>query len=148
LLGTGFGHEYVEQVRADDISHAFALYRYIPHNSILGIWAFTGLVGFTALWLPMMMGLFMAARAYRRATRPLVRAGLLTVAAMVVIHLIQAWGDMGIQAWPGVFLMGACIALAGQLAVELGAYPAPPARRARRRAAPSPVIGQAAPAQR
>lgn len=128
LIGLGFGHPYVEQVRADDISEIFSLYRYIPHNSVLGLWAFCGLFGFAALWLPMMSGLFLAVRAYHLAADPLLRTAALTAASMVVIHLLQAWGDMGTQAWSGVFLMGACLASAAQLAVAMGAYP-PPHRR-------------------
>jgi hypothetical protein len=125
LLGVGFGHPYVEQVRADDISGIFSLYRYIPHNSVLGLWAFCGTLGFAAIWLPMMTGLFLSVRAYRLATEPLHRTAALVTASMVVIHLLQAWGDMGIQAWSGVFLLGACLATSAQLAVGVGAYPAP-----------------------
>ncbi len=131
LLGVGFGHPYVEQVKADDISMIFPLYRYIPHNSVLAIWAFCGTAGFAAIWLPMLAGLFLAARTYRRSGEPIHRAAALTAGSMVVIHLIQAWGDMGIQAWSGVFLMAACLASVAQLAVAVGAYPAP-----RRRLAP------------
>jgi len=133
LIGVGFGHPYIEHVQADDISWLFALYRYIPHNSVLGLWAFCGLFGFAAIWLPILIGLFLAARSYPMAAEPLHRAAALTVVAMVVIHLIQAWGDMGVQAWSGVFLLGACLASAAQLAVEVGAYPAP-----RRSALPGP----------
>jgi len=125
IIGLGFGHPYVEQVRADDISQIFSLYRYIPHNSVLGLWAFCGLLGFAALWLPMLTGLFLAIRSYPLAVVPLQRTAALTVAGMVVIHLLQAWGDMGTQAWTGVFLMGACLAAGAQLAVEVGAYPGP-----------------------
>ena len=49
LLGTGYGHGYTEAVKLPDISQAYALERFIPHNSILGLWAYGGIVGFTAL---------------------------------------------------------------------------------------------------
>src|SRR5205823_14279352 len=41
-LGTGLGHEYEEVVRGPDISSSFALYRYIPHNSVLWLMSAAG----------------------------------------------------------------------------------------------------------
>ena len=67
VLGTGYGHGYTEVVWLPDVSNAYALYRFLPHNSILGLWAYGGLVGFTALWTMLVVGVFLAARAYRHA---------------------------------------------------------------------------------
>ncbi len=37
LLGTGYGHGYVEIISLPDVSSAYSLYRFLPHNSILGL---------------------------------------------------------------------------------------------------------------
>ena len=49
FVGSGWGHEYVELVKADDISKFFPQYRYIAHNSVLWLWSIGGLAGFTLL---------------------------------------------------------------------------------------------------
>lgn len=123
LLGTGFGHEYAELNRADDISQLFEQYRYIPHNSLLGLWAFSGLVGFTLLWMPLLVAVFLAARSYRRAARPVDRAAALTAISVVIVYALQAYGDMGLQSWEGLFITAAALGVAGRLADETGAWP-------------------------
>ncbi len=130
LLGTGFGHEYAELNRADDISQIFEQYRYIPHNSLLGLWAFSGLVGFTLLWMPLLVAVFLAARSYRRAARPLDRAAALTAISVVIVYALQAYGDMGLQSWEGLFITAAALGVAGRLADETGAWPRTQARAA------------------
>jgi len=123
LLGQGFGHEYTEISRADDISVVFAQYRYIPHNSLLGLWAFGGLLGFTAIWLPLIAAVFLARRSYLRATRPQDRTAALMVVSTVIVYMVQAYGDMGLQSWEGAFVLGAALAVVGKLAVAVGAWP-------------------------
>lgn len=123
VLGTGLGHEYVELSRADDISGIFPQYRFIPHNSLLGLWAFGGWVGFSAVWAPLLVAVFLAVRSYRFAQRPVDRTAALTVIAVVYSFAVQAYGDMGLQSWIGVFLVAASLAVAGKLAVAVGAWP-------------------------
>jgi hypothetical protein len=123
LVPLGFGHPYVEAVKFDDISSVFKQYRYIPHNSVLGFWAFGGLFGFFGLWLLPTVGAFLAARAYRFAKAPADRAAALTCLAMALIYLLQCWGDMGAIAWHGSILLGAALAAAGKLALHTGAWP-------------------------
>jgi hypothetical protein len=126
LLGEGFGHEYLELVRADDISSIFPQYRYIPHNSLLGLWAFGGVVGFAAVWMPLVAGVYLAARAYRRARASLHRAAALTAVSVFVIYAIQAYGDMGFQSWLGTFMVALALAVSANLAQAVGAWPGPP----------------------
>jgi len=45
LFGLGWGNKYVEELVAYDISGIFPQYRYLPHNSMLGVVAFTGAIG-------------------------------------------------------------------------------------------------------
>ena len=132
LFGTGYGHGYVEIVKLPDISQAYALYRFIPHNSILGLWAYGGLVGFTALWTMLVGGVFFAARAAHHATRVADRTAAIAATSAVVVYLVHCYGDMGLGTWTSVFTVGPALAAASQLAVATGAWGsrAPAAARA------------------
>jgi O-antigen ligase len=143
LIGTGLGHEYIELSRADDISSIFPQYRYIPHNSLLGLWAFGGVVGFTCIWAPLLVAVFLSVRSYRFARGPGDRTAALTVITVIFTFAIQAYGDMGLQSWIGVVLVAAALAVAGKLSVAVGAWPERTARAApfpspASRAAPRP----------
>jgi hypothetical protein len=128
LLGTGYGHGYVEVVWLPDISGSYALYRFLPHNSILGLWAFGGLIGFTALWTVLVVGLFLAARAYRYAVVRDDRTAALTAVSVVVVYLVYCYGDLGLGTWTSVFLVAPALAIASKLAVRTGAWPTSKAR--------------------
>jgi len=123
LLGSGFGHEYVEKVKAVDISSIFAQYRYVPHNSVLGLLAFGGVIGLSGVLLALVVGVYLAARAHRFAGAPGHRAAGLAVISAVVVYLIQCYGDMGFMSWTGVFTIAPALAVAGQLASATGAWP-------------------------
>ena len=103
LMGTGFGHEYEEVVRAWDISSTHPLYLFIPHNSVLWLVSVGGLVAFPLLWAPYFGIAYFAARAHRLAQHPRVRAATLVSLCIGVIVMLQAWGDMGVNSYtPGV----------------------------------------------
>jgi O-antigen ligase len=125
LLGTGFGREYLETSKADDISRLFAQYRLIPHNSLLGLFSFAGLLGFWLVWLPLVVGVFLAVRAHARARTPAESTTALCAPAMVVVYSVQAFGDMGLQSWGGAVLLAAALATCSRLAVATGAWPSP-----------------------
>lgn len=124
LLGTGYGHGYIELVKLPDISQAYSLYRFIPHNSILSLWAYGGFVGFTALWSMLVVGVYFAARAARHARRPADRTAAITATGAVVVYLVQCYGDMGLGTWTSVFTVAPALAVASQLAVVTGAWAA------------------------
>ncbi len=94
----------------------------MPHNSILGLWAFTGVFGFTGLFLALSVCVFLAARSYRLARSPDERTAAFAAIAMVLIYEIQCWGDIGFSEGRSIFLVGAAIAVAGKLAVSTGAW--------------------------
>ena len=123
VLGTGYGHGYTEVVWLPDISNAYALYRFLPHNSILGLWAYGGIVGFTLLWTFLVVGVFLAARAYRHAVSVDDRTVALTAIAIMVIYLAYCYGDLGLGNWTSVFTMAPALAIASRLAVNTGAWP-------------------------
>jgi hypothetical protein len=123
LLGTGYGHGYVETISLPDVSSAYALYRFLPHNSILGLWAYGGLVGFTMLWTMVVVGLFLAARAYQYAVTVDDRTAALAAVSIIVVYLVYCYGDLGLGTWTSVFTVAAAFAVAGKLAVATGAWP-------------------------
>lgn len=130
LFGTGYGHGYIEVVKLPDISQVYQIYRFVPHNSILGLWAYGGLVGFSALWMMLVVGLFLSVRSARFATRRAHRAAAIAATAAVVVYLVHCYGDMGLGTWTSVFTVAPALAAASQLAVATGAWPAR-GRRAR-----------------
>jgi hypothetical protein len=122
LFGIGWGHPYVEFIRAIDISRLFPQYGYLPHNGLLALFAFNGVVGFFLLFALPVVGVFFAARAYHRAVRPDDRAAAVSAICVVACHLVQCFGDIGTTSWTSVFLLGPALAVAGKLAVVTGAW--------------------------
>jgi hypothetical protein len=129
LLGTGFGHPFVEKIKLPDVTAHYELEPYIPHNSVLGLWAFGGLFGFALLWALFPVGVFFTVRAYRYARTPTERVTALGAAAVQVCYLMQGYGDLGFGTWGPVFTVAASYALVGKLCVANGAW-STPVRRA------------------
>lgn len=123
IIGSGYGHGYIELVKLPDISQVYELYRYIPHNSILGLWAYGGIVGFAALWSIYSVAIFFAARIYRRARGPSDRIAALASTGFIAVYLAHCYGDMGLGTWTSVFTIAPSLAVIGQLATATGAWP-------------------------
>lgn len=123
VLGSGWGHEYNEVVKADDISKYFAQYRYVAHNSILWLLSIGGIVGFTLLWMPVSIGVFLAARSYRFAANPLERTAAITGLAILSSYVVQSWGDMGTQGAFSGLVVAWGLATVARLATHTGAWP-------------------------
>lgn len=126
LVGTGFGHEYTEVSRAYDITHAFPWYRYVPHNNVIGLLAFTGIVGFVSIWLVIPVTLFLAARTRRLSEAPVVRAAASSAAAAVLVYMVHMYGDMGFSSVTTCILLASAVAVAGRLSAVSGAWPVEP----------------------
>ena len=121
LTGSGFGHPFVEQVVLPNISF-FEEYRYMPHNSVLGLWAFSGPLGFSGLTAALVVAIYLAARSYQYARLPDERATAVMVIATIVIYMVHCWGDIGFSERRTLYLVGPVLAMAGQLAVSTGAW--------------------------
>jgi hypothetical protein len=143
VTGTGFGHPFAEPVTLPSISQVFKEYRYLPHNSVLGLWAFCGPVGFTGLWMALVVNVFLAARSYRCARLPDERVAAFMTIGTVVIFGIHCWGDIGFSERTGIFLVGPALAVAGQLAISTGAWRAGATRRMSSPAVLRPVVSVA-----
>jgi len=121
LAGTGFGIPFIEVVKLPDISF-FEEYRYMPHNSILGLWAFCGPFGFTALTFALVVSIYLAARSYNLARTSDERIAAFMVIGIITIYMVHCWGDIGFTERKAVYLLGPALALAGQLALSTGAW--------------------------
>ena len=146
ILGVGFGQPYEEVVQLPDISANYKLYRFAPHNSILGVLAYGGALGFAGLFLLLPMGVFFAVRSYRFARAPAERVAALTSVGVIVTYLMHLYGDMALGTWTSVFCVGGALALAGKVAVSTGAWPYAARTRAGRAAeatTPAPGAGEA-----
>lgn len=122
LLGSGYGHGFDEVMKLADISHLFEDYLYHPHNSVLGLLAFGGVVGFTGVWLFVALTIYFAVRSYHLAHPPQWRAWALVAVAIVVAYTNQCFGDMGISSWYSTILMALAVTISGKLATRTGAW--------------------------
>jgi len=118
VLGSGFGHEYDEQVQADRVDQYFAQYRYIAHNSVLWLLSLAGVVGFTLVWSLFPVALLVARRAHALARHPIDRAVAFGAVAALICFIVQAWGDMGLQSWMGTLLLTGLTGATGALLAE------------------------------
>lgn len=123
LFGSGFGHPYIEAIKLPDVLNVYELEPYVPHNSVLGLWAFGGLVGFTLLWAVYPVGMFFTVRAYRWSRTPTERITALGAAAVQICYVMQGYGDLGFGTWGPVFTVATAYALVGKICVANGAWP-------------------------
>jgi hypothetical protein len=128
VVGSGFGHPFAEEVKLPNISF-FHEYRFMPHNSILGLWAFCGPIGFSGLTASLVVAIYLAARSYRSAGPPDERVSAVMVIMMIEIYMIHCWGDIGFSERRSVYLVGPALAIAGQLAISTGAWRRHPGSR-------------------
>lgn len=122
VVGTGFGHPFETAVEGDRLQD-FKEYSYLPHNSMIGLWAFAGAVGFTGLLLPFLVAMTLAIRAHAAARRADQAISAAVAIGAVLAYLVHLWADIGFTEAPTIFLTGMALALAGQVAVETRTAP-------------------------
>ncbi len=123
VVGRGFGHPFSEFIKGDDISSIFELYALEPHNAVLGLVLFGGLIAFTAMWMPLAVGIFLAVRSHRFASAPEDRAAALTAMAALLIVSVQTFGDLGQYYVQFQVFTAFALVVAGKLATATGAWP-------------------------
>ena len=121
-IGTGFGHPYIEAIRGADIStgvgSSFVNYRYLPHNSLLGLLMWMGPVGLALVLLPLLVGVRAALAAHRTHADPAVRVQVAAVLTAWVGYVMSAWGDQGLYGGATVVLGGVFAGLGVRLAAR------------------------------
>ena len=129
LTGVGYGNGFWEMWPMPAVD--YDLERYVPHNSILGLYCYGGYIGYLGITMLWVAGIFFAIRAYHRCKEPLQKAAALTSFGAVLVYYLQCFGDMGLGSWTGVYLVGPALAVASKLTVSAGAWELDaPARRA------------------
>jgi hypothetical protein len=125
LMGTGWGQPYVEVSNRYSIATVFKMWAYFPHNSVLGMLGYTGVLGFFAYWLAFPTAMYLSARMARQANHPLARQAGIIGAVQLVACANQYYGDMGITYPRSVYMLAMSYAIALRLPVMTGAWPAP-----------------------
>jgi len=131
-FGSGWGRPYIYLTMKYDISASFELWQYVPHNSILGILAFTGLFGAAVFWTMIATAVFLNVRVAKLATDQLSRSVGVIGAAQVVVCLNQLYGDMGIFFFKPMYFLAISFAMAMRLPLVANVWgtPAKPTARA------------------
>jgi hypothetical protein len=118
LTGTGWGHKYICLSDKYSIAAAMELWQYVPHNGVLGVFAFTGILGFAGIWLRIPTAVFVLARTARLAIRPIDRAvGIIGVVALVCC-CNQTYGDMGMFSPVTLYTMAVSFAAAMRIPAQ------------------------------
>jgi hypothetical protein len=138
LMGAGWGRPYIPVTLEYDISGAFELWPYVPHNSLLGILAFTGALGFAGLWLAFPTAVFFHTRLAKMAPDPRARSTAIIGAAQLAVCANQLYGDMGIFSMQAMYVIAVSYGIALRLPSLYGVWGA---------AAPQPRIATPAPAR-
>jgi len=120
IFGTGYGRGFWEIMPLPAVD--YQLEKFVPHNSILGLWCYCGYVGFTAITLLWVSGVYFGIRAYHASTSARDKSAALVCFGALLIHYLQCYGDMGLGSWTGVFMIAPSLAMAGKLAVTTGAW--------------------------
>lgn len=144
-MGTGLGHPFHEVITMPDVTSMYPLEPYVPHNNMLGLWAYTGYLGFSAWWMVLVFCAYYAHRAYRAARAPPERVFCLTTLAALTIYMVQVYGDVGLAAWHGVFIVGTAAIATSKLAMSLGACTEPVTTTAPAIVPARPMVGTSQP---
>jgi hypothetical protein len=131
-LGTGWGRPYICLTYKYNIS-GFELWQYVPHNSILGLLAFTGVLGFSGFWLAIPTAVFLNSRVARLSNDPKARNVAIIGAAQMVVCANQLYGDMGLFFFKSMYVIAISYAMALRLPRAAGLWDAPNAASAPRR---------------
>jgi uncharacterized membrane protein SirB2 len=136
LLGTGWGMPYQKLTSVyANFGPEWWQYLYMPHNSLLAIAVFGGLVGLGGIWLVVPVAAFLAMRGYRGVTDPIGRAGAMAALCILPAYGAQCYGDLGFQSLTGGLVLGVALGVAG----KMSAWAASPAPRPRPRLQPAPL---------
>ena len=116
LFGTGWGHPYekVTSVYAN-FGAEWEQYAYLPHNSLLALAVFGGLVGIFGIWLVVPVAAFLATRGYRGATGEVERAAGMAAVCILPAYSAQCYGDIGFQSLTCSLIFATAIAAAAKV---------------------------------
>jgi hypothetical protein len=123
LLSSGWGHEYQPLTRYFTVETAFKETWSIPHNNMLMILCFNGVLGFMGIWIVFPVGMYFAARAYRVGEGPIERTVAASSIAVTIVYFSQVFGDMGFISYIPTYVIASALAAGGRMATFTGAWP-------------------------
>ncbi len=126
LIGIGFGYEYIELSKGDYIGDVFPQYKFLPHNSLLGLFAYGGLLSATGFYLMFPAALYLGLRATKRYYTPERWALSMWGAGGIAAVLIQGFGDVGFHDQIVGLLGGIAVGVCGALYCEPDPSEQPP----------------------
>lgn len=160
LFGTGWGRPYeiVERIWSN-YNESWILVPYTPHNSLVGLATFSGLVGVIGMWGIVPLAAWLGAIGYRNATEPVPRVAAAVAVGTLVAYSVHCYGDIGLQSFACCTMFGAALGVASRVAAWRERWsPAPqeaappaayrpgahatPARPLPRPAGRAPAVGQ------
>jgi hypothetical protein len=124
LMGTGWGHPYIEVSNKYSIARFFPLWQYIPHNSILGLLAYTGILGFIGYWMIFPTTMFISSRMAGTSKDPILSQLGAVTSATLLVCANQYYGDMGIYYAKGVYFLAFGYGLCMRIPAVAGVWPA------------------------
>jgi hypothetical protein len=126
VFGTGWGRPYdkLESIYSN-YDPRWILYLYTPHNSLLGLAAFSGLIGVFGIWGVVTMGAYLGARGYMGSDNPVQRTAGMVAVGSLAVYGAHCYGDIGLQSFEGALILGAALATAGKVAAWSSAVPVP-----------------------
>ena len=130
VLGTGWGRPYLKVTSVyANFGPEWTQYLYQPHNSLLGVAVFAGLVGIGGIWLVVPVAAFLATRGYRDSTGAINRTAALAAVCILPPYSAQCFGDIGFQSFTCNLILGVAMGVAGKVSAWAAAYPAPDRRK-------------------
>jgi hypothetical protein len=125
LFGTGWGvpYEKITSVYAN-FGDEWWQYRYLPHNSLLGVCVYSGFVGLAGMWLVVPMAAFLASRGYWNSAGAVERAAALSSLCILPAYSTHCYGDIGLQSLTCNVLLGTALGVASKVAAWSEAAPA------------------------
>lgn len=143
LFGTGWGVPYQKLTSVyANFGPEWWQYLYMPHNSLMGVAVFGGLVGIFGIWLVVPVASLLGTRGYQGSTGSVDRAAAMAAVAILPAYGAQCYGDIGFQSFTCNLILAVALGVAGKVAAFSDAAPARP-RASRRRmeipSAPLPV---------
>jgi hypothetical protein len=133
LLGTGWGVPYSQVSGVYTYFDTNWDYGYTPHNSLMGVVAFAGLVGLFGIWGVVPVTAFLAASGLRYELGLVERAAAVTAVAILPAYGVQCYGDIGFQSYTCGLILAAAMATAARVSVlALARAPQPETEQVRR----------------
>jgi hypothetical protein len=117
LFGTGWGVPYQKVTSVySNFGPEWWQYLYMPHNSLLGVAVYGGLVGIFGIWSVVPVAAYLGTRGYHGAARPVERAAAMASVCILPAYGAQCYGDIGFQALTCGLILGVALGAAGKTA--------------------------------